>query len=105
MKVPYTKVVIESAGVKSSKKVSTIDTGEYQVKRSQILAEINANKIVIDRDCFIKSHMERVALKQAKRSYMLSKTTAIHNTLRSETISYIANHPTVCGNLILTVIK
>lgn len=69
MKVPYTKVVIESAGVKSSKKVSTIDTGEYLAKRQQIMAEINADKVNIDWSCFKKTEAEKIELKKRKKAY------------------------------------
>lgn len=51
------------------KQVPVQETNEYQVKRIQILKEINLEKVDIDRDCFKHSHMEKVQLKKDKKSF------------------------------------
>lgn len=57
---------------KPSKAIRPQDTGEYHQRRAQILAEINADKISIDRECFIKTDDEKAKLKELKRLYKLN---------------------------------
>ena len=57
---------------KPNKAIRVQDTGEYQQRRAQILAEINADKISIDRECFIKTNDEKAKLKELKRLYKLN---------------------------------
>jgi hypothetical protein len=57
---------------KPSKAVRPQDTGEYHQRRVQILAEINADKISIDRECFIKTKEEKAKLKELKKLYKLN---------------------------------
>jgi len=55
-----------------SKPVKVQDTLEYQQRRVQILKEINENKVSIDRECFKKSHMEKLELKKRIKEYKQS---------------------------------
>jgi len=57
---------------KPNRAVSVQETGEYQQRRAQILAEINADKIFIDKECFIKTDDEKAKLKELKRLYKLN---------------------------------
>ena len=54
-----------------SKPIKIQDTGEYQQKRAQIQAEINADKVSIDKECFKKTDAEKKTLKEMKRLYKL----------------------------------
>lgn len=57
---------------KSSKPIRVQDTAEYQQRRAQIQAEINSNPVVIDKECFKKSTMEKLKLKELKKAYKLT---------------------------------
>ena len=57
---------------KPSKVIKAQDTGEYHQRRVQILAEINADKISIDRECFRKSFAEKLELKKRIKEYKQS---------------------------------
>ena len=56
---------------KPSKAIRVQDTGEYQQRRAQIIAEINSDKVNIDRECFKKTKEEKAKLKEMKRLYKL----------------------------------
>ena len=56
---------------KPSKTIRVQDTGEYQQRRAQIIAEINSDKVSIDRECFKKTEAEKIKLKELKRLYKL----------------------------------
>jgi hypothetical protein len=51
------------------KVVPVTETADYKNKRAQIQAEINANKVNIDRSVFTKSEEERKHLKYEKQLY------------------------------------
>jgi hypothetical protein len=51
------------------KVVAITETPDYKHKRAQIQAEINANKVNIDRSVFAKSEEERKHLKYEKQLY------------------------------------
>jgi hypothetical protein len=51
------------------KVVAITETPDYKHKRAQIQAEINANKVNIDRSVFVKSEEERKHLKYEKQLY------------------------------------
>lgn len=57
---------------KPSKVIKAQDTGEYHQRKVQILAEINADKISIDRECFKKTKEDKAKLKELKRLYKLN---------------------------------
>ena len=57
---------------KSSKPVKVQETSEYQQRRAQIQAEINSNPVVIDKECFKKSTLEKLKLKELKKAYKLT---------------------------------
>lgn len=98
------KIIIETSGVES-KKLSLIDTFDYQSKRTQINKEINSNKIEIDRTVFRKSILEKKDLKEAKKDYLLTVNTAKYEEEAIKTRNYIAKNPLDCGNLTLTIKK
>ena len=52
-----------------AKGIKVQDTLEYQQKRIQIIKEINANKVDIDRNCFKHSIAEKTQLKKDKKSF------------------------------------
>ena len=83
----------------NSRKPSSIDTFDYQNKRSQVLIEINSNKVSIDRDTFIQD--KRKDLKEAKRVYLLNKGTETHNKERYSIANYILKNPLICGSLVV----
>jgi|688.fasta_scaffold663368_3 hypothetical protein len=51
------------------KVVPVTETADYKNKRAQIQAEINANKVNIDKSVFTKSEEERKHLKYEKQLY------------------------------------
>jgi hypothetical protein len=51
------------------KVVPVTETADYKNKRAQIQAEINANKVNIDRSVFTKSEEEKKHLKYEKQLY------------------------------------
>ena len=81
-----------------SKQIKIQDTHEYQQKRSQILKEINSNKIDIDRMCFKKSFNEKLELKKAIKSF--NKNT---KEFKDYLIKKLLNDPLICGDLKLIV--
>jgi hypothetical protein len=55
-----------------SKPIKVQDTLEYQQRRVQIQKEINEDKVSIDRECFRKSHTEKLELKKRISEYKKS---------------------------------
>lgn len=96
------KIIIETSDVES-KKLSLIDTFDYQSKRIQINKEINSQKVEIDRTVFRKSILEKKALKEAKKDYLLTVNTSKYEDDAVKTRNYIARHPMDCGNLVLII--
>lgn len=56
------------------KVVPITETADYKNKRNQIQAEINANKVNIDRSVFIKTPEEKRELKYAKQLYKIKNS-------------------------------
>ena len=81
-----------------AKPIKVQDTLEYQHKRIQVLKEINANKVDIDKSCFKHSTLEKIQLKKDKKSF-------IGNTkeFKDYLIKQLLHNPLVCGDLKLTV--
>jgi len=50
-----------------------MESQEYQQKRDKIIAEINADKISIDRSIFKKSKDEKLLAKEAKKDWKKSQ--------------------------------
>lgn len=57
---------------KFSKPIKVQETSEYQQRRAQIQAEINSNSVIIDKECFKKSIVEKLKLKELKKTYKLT---------------------------------
>jgi adenylylsulfate kinase-like enzyme len=54
------------------KAVPITETADYKNKRNQIQAEINANKVNIDRSVFVKTPAEKEHLKHVKQLYKIA---------------------------------
>lgn len=105
MKNKYVKVILEDAGIKVNKKLTVTDTSDYQHKRTQIISEINADKVKIDYEVFKKNTLEKIALKKAKKEYLLTVNTAKYEEEAVKTRNYIAKNPLDCGDLTLIIQK
>lgn len=81
-----------------AKAVKVQDTLEYQQKRIQVIKEINANKVDIDRSCFKHSTAEKIQLKKDKKFYIGNS-----KEFKDYLIKKLLNDPLVCGDLRLTV--
>lgn len=55
-----------------AKPIKVQDTLEYQQRRAQIQKEINSEQVSIDRECFRKSHAEKLELKKRIKEYKQS---------------------------------
>jgi len=82
----------------TKKQIPVQETNEYQQKRIQILKEINAEKIDIDRNCFKHSHMEKIQLKKDKKSFKENS-----KDFKDYLIRKVLNSPLVCGDLKLVI--
>lgn len=80
------------------KQIPVQETNEYQVKRIQILKEINAEKVDIDRECFKHSYMEKIQLKKDKKSF-----TENSKEFKDYLIKKLLNNPLICGDLKLVI--
>lgn len=70
-------------------------------KREEILKEINADKVVIDKECFKKSFIEKKQLKEAKSSYKKQKNNPKFIEEKNKLINQMIKSNTFdCGNLI-----
>lgn len=76
------------------KQVPVQETNEYQVKRIQIVKEINAEKVDIDKDCFKHSTLEKIQLKKDKKSFNGNS-----KEFKDYLIKKILNNPLICGDL------
>ena len=81
-----------------AKPIKVQDTLEYQQRRVQIQKEINEDKVILDKDCFKKSFMEKLELKKSMKLFK-------ENTkdFKDYLIKQILHNPLVCGDLKLTV--
>lgn len=83
---------------KSNKPIKIQETLEYQQRRTQIQAEINSNPMIIDKECFKKSTIEKLKLKELKKAYK-SNTKDFKDYL----IKQVLYNPLICGTIKLTV--
>ena len=81
-----------------AKAIKVQDTAEYQQRRIQIVKEINANKVDIDRNCFKHSTAEKIQLKKDKKSFNGNT-----KEFKDLFIKKLLNDPLVCGDLKLIV--
>ena len=101
MKTTYRKIILEQKETfKSSKKLSTTETYDYQQKRNELFCEINKNKVEIDRSVFKKDTLEKISFKKAKKEYLLTNGTPDYVKEVNKTILIMEANPMICGNLI-----
>ena len=82
----------------TKKQIPVQETNEYQVKRAQILKEINAEKVDIDRDCFKHFRMEKVQLKKDKKSFKGNS-----KEFKDYLITKILKSPLICDDVKLVI--
>lgn len=107
MKTTYKRIYLNEDEVVTSKALSIIDKPDYQIKRLLIQEEINNAKVLIDKECFKKSHMDKVKLKEEKKSYKKVKDTVKYQEDQDNLLIQIvtSKQPIKCGELIIGSIK
>lgn len=110
MKANYKRVYLKDNNgdiLVSQRDLAITDKPEYQIRKALIQEEINKGKVLIDRECFKHSHMDKVNLKKEKLSYNKLKNSVDFKEKKTNLLKQILNtkHPLICGSLIISEIR
>ena len=82
-----------------SKQVQDFQKIDIIITKDRIVT-LNKNKVEIDRSVFKKDTLEKLALKKAKKEYLLTNGTPDYVKEVNKTILIMEANPMICGNLI-----